>query len=101
MRQLEKLQSKTRWNLIPGTTNQYRLLCSHPECSLSCANLRSGKLSVTSIHGADRHSYLLTKNDMAFVTIDFLGSLTPEELNGFCKLFNQITKGSALTAEKT
>jgi hypothetical protein len=43
------------------------------------------------MHGSDRHSYLMTKNDMAFCAIEFLTNLTQAELETFCKLFNKVT----------
>lgn len=70
----------TRWAKITGEDGSYRLLCSNPTCSLSCANLKNGKISVTSVHGTERHSYELTKADMAFTSLMFLNSLTEDEL---------------------
>ncbi len=81
----------TRWDVIPNGENAYRLLCSHPTCSLSCANLKNGKLSTTSVHGIERHSYELSKNDMCFLTLMFLISLTKQELDIFLSIYNDIS----------
>lgn len=97
---IDILQEKTRWDDIPKTNNDFRLLCNDPECSLSCANIRNGKLSVTSIHGDERHSQILTKNDMAFITLKFLESLNEEELRTFCHIFNKISPTFLLTFKK-
>lgn len=97
---LTKLQKVTRWDNIPDADSSYRLLCSGQECSLSCANLRDGKLSVTSVHGKDRHSYLFTKNDMAFTTIAFLDQLSEKELQNICNIFNKVSPEYILTLEK-
>lgn len=97
---LNKLQKATRWDNIPSISGGQRLLCSDPECSLSCANLRDGKLSVTSVHGNDRHSYSFTKNDMAFVVISFLDQLSEKELQNVCNIFNKVSPEYVLTLEK-
>lgn len=91
---------KTRWTEIPRVGEGYRLLCSNPLCSLSCANLKNGKISVTSIHGDERHSYELTKNDMLFATITFLNHLTKKELETFTKVFNKISPEMVLILEQ-
>jgi hypothetical protein len=96
----DTLKAKTRWDNIPEASDAYRLLCSAPICSLSCANLKNGKLSVTSVHGTERHSYAFTKNDMAFATISFLDSLTQAELEIFIKMFNKISPEFVLNFEK-
>jgi len=89
---LTLLKDQTRWNDIAQSRDDgYRLLCNHAECSLSCANLRDGVLSLTSIHGKERHSYKLTKYDMAFASIMFLDSLTKEDLEDFAKMFNKVS----------
>lgn len=92
---------KTRWNKISEGSDDYRLSCSHPTCSLSCANLKKGKISVTSVHGTERHSYEMTKNDMAVVTIGFLSHLSEWELETFIKIFNEISPISTLNLDKT
>lgn len=74
---------KTRWNKISSFGDDYRLSCSHPVCSLSCANLKKGRISVTSVHGIERHSYEFTRDDMAFATVKFLSSLSKKELRDF------------------
>ena len=83
------LKLKTRWDNIPQTTDGYKLLCSNAECSLSCANVKGGKLSVTSIHGTERHSQQLSKMDMAFMSLLFLNSLSGKDLSTFVNLFNK------------
>lgn len=93
-------QFKTRWNKISEDGDDYRLSCSHPTCSLSCANLKRGKISVTSVHGTERHSYELTKNDMALVSISFLNHLSEKELETFIKIFNKIAPVAVLNLEK-
>ncbi len=97
---LERLKTQTRWNDIPGTENGYRLLCSDPVCSLSCANLRNGRLSVTSIHGQVRHSYLFTKKDMVFTIMKFMETLTSEELSTIANVFNKVSQDHIMSIEK-
>lgn len=97
---LNKLKLATRWDTIPDEIKGFRLLCNDPECSLSCANLKQGKLSVTSIHGNERHSYLLSKKDMAFVTLCFLDSLSETDLESFCKMFDKVSSDFILRVEK-
>lgn len=97
---LDKLREKTRWDKIPDTTEGHRLLCSNNLCSLSCANIRDGRLAVTSIHGSDRHSYQFTKNDMAFAAILFLDSLSEKELEVFCNMFGKISDEYVLKSNK-
>lgn len=95
----DKIKSKTRWNTIPGTEGSFRLSCSDESCSLSCANLRNGKLSTTSMHGNERHSYTLSKNDMAFATLMFLRELSTDELIRFCNMFNNSNTTNILTVK--
>lgn len=97
---LDKFKLNTRWATIPDATSGYRLLCNHESCSLSCANLRDGKLSVTSVHGDYRHSYVLTKKDMAFLTTVFLNSLSKEDLETFTKIFNKTSPDFVLAVEE-
>lgn len=97
---LQKLKDKTRWDYIPNENSAYRLSCSHPVCSLSCANLRNGRLSTTSIHGEERHSYVFTKNDMAFSALEFLNSLSEKDLSTFCKMFSKLSPEYILNLEK-
>lgn len=97
---LNKLQKRTRWDNIPDTEDGYRLLCSNPVCSLSCANLRNGRLAVTSMHGNDRHSYLFTKHDMVFATLEFLNTLSETELHTFAGMFNKVSPDLVLNTEK-
>lgn len=96
---LERFKSKTRWDNIPTLVDSYKLLCSGPECSLSCANIRGGRLSVTATHGNDRHSQVLSKNDMVFATMAFLNSLSREELEIFCKIFAKSSPNYILNLE--
>lgn len=86
---LKRFRELTRWNKIPDSQDSFRLLCSDPICSLSCANLRDGKISVTSIHGDERHSYVFTKNDTAFAFIEFVNTLNEKELQNFVNIFNK------------
>lgn len=97
---LNRLKEKTRWDSFPEVPDSYRLLCSDKLCSLSCANLRHGRISVTSVHGSDRHSYVFTKNDMAFAAIAFLNELSEEELKAFCNGFNKVSSEFVLSQEK-
>jgi hypothetical protein len=97
---IDVLRQKTRWDKIPGDDDGHRLLCSERVCSLSCANLRNGKISVTSVHGKERHSYLFTKNDMAFATLTFLDSLSEKELETFCSIFNKVSPEFILKLNK-
>lgn len=97
---LAKFRERTRWNPIPGTDHDFRLLCSNQVCSLSCANIRDGNLAVTSVHGSERHSQVLSKNDMAFLAILFLDTLSEKELNSFCNVFNKISPDFVLKLEK-
>lgn len=89
---IEKIKERTRWDRIPNRENAYRLLCDHPDCSLSCANLKDGRLLVTSVHGEDRHSYQFRKNDMFFATLLFLDSLSEKELEIFFHTFNKLSE---------
>lgn len=66
---------------------------------MSCANIKNGKLHVTSIHGVDRHSQELSKNDMVFTTVVFLNSLSDIELEGFTKIFNTLSPTKAINLE--
>jgi hypothetical protein len=91
---LDKLKSQTRWDNIPQEPDAFRLLCNQPVCSLSCANIRNGKLAITSIHGSERHSYILSKKDMAFLTAVFLSHLSKTELETFNKIFKSISDES-------
>lgn len=91
---LDKLKIQTRWDDIPQEPNGFRLLCNQPVCSLSCANIRNGKLAITSIHGNERHSYILTKKDMAFLTAIFLTHLSKTELETFNTIFKSISDES-------
>jgi len=61
---------------------------------LSCANIRNGRLSITSIHGSERHSYALTKKDMAFLTAVFLSHLSKTELETFNRIFKSVSDES-------
>lgn len=88
------MKTQTRWDAIPQEADAFRLLCNQPVCSLSCANIRNGKLSITSIHGSERHSYVLTKKDMAFLTATFLAHLSKSELETFTKIFKSISDES-------
>lgn len=97
---IDKIQSRTRWTDIPDIGGGYRLACSNPICSLSCANLRNGRILTTSIHGDERHSYIFTKNDMAFAAIQFLNELSEKELHNFCNIFNKVSQENVLTCEK-
>ncbi len=97
---IERLKILTRWDTIPNTVDGYRLLCNNSECSLSCANLKDGKLSITSVHGNERHSYTLTKRDMTFLGLLFLDSLEEKDLDVFSKLFNKISDEFSLEIEK-
>jgi hypothetical protein len=97
---LERLKELTRWNSIPNGSGGYRLLCSNPQCSLSCANLRGGRLSVTSMHGNERHSYLMSPTDMAFVTVEFLNSLSEKELQNFVNIFNKTSPEFVFNLDK-
>lgn len=97
---IDRLKLQTRWDSIFNENESYRLLCNHPTCSLSCANLKKGRLAVTSIHGTDRHSYMLSKKDMAFLTALFLDSLSKEELETFSKVFGKISDAYVLNIEE-
>jgi hypothetical protein len=100
MSYLTNLKLKTRWDTIPQTSDGFKLLCSNPECSLSSANVKGGKLSTTSMHGNERHSQQLTKMDMAFMTLLFLNSLSEKDLNTFLILFNKSNENFILNLEK-
>lgn len=90
---------KTRWrNIAPN--QGYRLACNHPTCSLSSANLKKGKISITSTHGDERHSYELTGPDMMFATVSFLNHLSELELQMFIDIFNDVSRSTILSAEK-
>lgn len=96
---LEHFRKQTRWSEILGSEDAFRLLCADSDCSLSCANLKNGKISVTSMHGATRHSYELSKRDMAFAMFIFLNSLTEKEASNFCKAFNKVSPRLILELE--
>lgn len=89
---------KTRWRFI-APNQGYRLACSDPECSLSCANLKKGKISVTSLHGSERHSYELTKVDMCFAIIQFLESLSEKEQQNFVNIVNKCLDRKVISIE--
>lgn len=91
---LDRLKIQTRWDSIPQELDAFRLLCNQPVCSLSCANIRNGRLAITSIHGNERHSYILTKKDMAFLTAVFLSHLSKTELETFNTIFKSISDES-------
>ncbi len=97
---LSKLKDKTRWDNIPQQEDAFRLLCSDPQCSLSCANLKNGRISVTSMHGTERHSYSMSKSDMVLATLFFLDSLEDADMEKFCKIFNKLSPEGVLTYEK-
>lgn len=97
---LTRLKEKTRWDSIPQSDTGFRLLCSDPSCSLSCANLKNGRFSVTATHGTERHSYTLSKNEMVFISLLFLDSLEDEDMEKFCKLFSKLSAEGILTYEK-
>ena len=96
---LEKLREGTRWDKIPDNKG-YRLSCSNSQCSHSCANLRGGRLSVTSVHGTERHSYIFTKRDTALAMLSFLDTLPKADLENFCKIFNKMSEEFVLNVEK-
>jgi hypothetical protein len=100
MSYLNNLKLRTRWENIPQALGDYKLLCANEECSLSCSNLKGGKLSVTSIHGTDRHSQQLSKLDMAFLAIVFLNSLSEKDLAMFLLYFNKVSENFNLNLEK-
>lgn len=91
---LNRLKTQTRWDDIPQEPDAFRLLCNQPVCSLSCANIRNGKLAITSIHGNERHSYILTKKDMAFLTAVFLAHLSKTELETFNIILKSVSDES-------
>lgn len=97
---IKNFQEQTRWNEIPDLSGSYRLLCSDPLCSLSCANLRQGQLSVTSVHGSERHSYIFTKKDMVFAMLMFLNQLSEKDLSSFCKIFNKSDNQFSISLER-
>lgn len=96
---LDKLKIKTRWDTIPGADDGYRLACSNPQCSLSCANIRNGRISTTSVHGNERHSYSMTRPDMAFAALLFLNTLSEKELQAFAVLFTKISEEKVMKIE--
>jgi len=98
---LDKLKKDTRWDNIPSIPDGYRLLCNNPTCSLSCANIRDGRLSVTSVHGEERHSKTLTKKEMAFITALFLNSLSEYDLIAFTHIYNNLCPDATLNVTKT
>lgn len=91
------LNQKTRWRDLK---HGHRLLCNNEDCSLSCANILNGRLSVTSIHGTERHTYQLEEDDMLFLILEFLSSLAEDKLIYFCKLFNKKSEDFLLNLEK-
>jgi len=97
---LNNLKFKTRWDNIPQSADGYKLLCANEECSLSCANIKGGKLSVTSVHGTERHSQQLSKTDMAFLALVFLNSLSEKDFNTFLTLFNKTNEVFSLKCDK-
>ena len=78
----------TRWDRVDTTEERYRLRCNSEDCSMSCANVSNGKLSITSVHGGERHTSMLSNRDMLFVTLQYLNSLSSKDLDSFCNLFN-------------
>jgi len=98
---LDKLKKDTRWDNIPDLPESYRLLCNSSMCSLSCANLRDGRLSVTSVHGAERHSQTLTKKEMAFISAIFLNSLSEYDMLTFLNIYNNLSPENTLSTSKS
>lgn len=88
----------TRWKYI-GSDQGYRLACSHPVCSLSCANLKKGKISITSVHGTERHSYELTKADMYFAFIKLIEGLNDKEQENFVNIVNKCLDRKVISIE--
>lgn len=93
---LDKISQKTNWTKVDNQ-NRFRLRCSGEECSLSCANIASGRLSITSTHGNERHTNLLTKKDMLFVTLMYLNSLEKNDLDYVIRLFNKVSDDYTLS----
>lgn len=88
----------TRWRHI-APDQGYRLACSNAICSHSCANLKKGKISVTSMHGTERHSYELSKVDMCFAVIKFLESLSEKEQQNFVNIANKCLDKKVVSIE--
>lgn len=70
---------QSQWARISESNDRFRLLCDNNNCSLSLANLLSGRLHITTMHGNERHSYTLTDADMKFVVSQFIKALPAEE----------------------
>lgn len=67
--------------------NRFRLICNNPSCNLSIANLLSGKLHITTMHGRERHSYTLSERDMLFIVSQYLNSVSQEDRNKLLEFF--------------
>jgi len=68
-----------KWANINNNNNNFRLLCDNDYCSLSIANLLSGKIHLTTIHGKERHSYTFSNEDMLFIVSQYINNLNKEE----------------------
>lgn len=96
---LDKIAQKTQWSKI-DKQDRFRLRCGNDSCSLSCANIANGRLSLTSVHGNERHTYQLTSKDMLFLTLDYLKYLNSKDLETFIKLFNKVSDDYTLSVDK-
>lgn len=96
---LEKIAEKTQWSKI-DKQDRFRLRCVNESCSLSCANMINGRLSLTSIHNNERHTHLLSSKDMLFLTLDYLNTLSKKDLNSFIRLFNKVSDDYTLSVNE-
>ncbi len=75
------------WANINDNNNRFRLLCNNPTCSLSVANLIDGILHITTVHGSNRHSMLLSHEDMRFIVSQYLNSLSETDRRNLLNFF--------------
>lgn len=79
----------SQWANINDSNDRFRLLCDNDNCSLSIANLLSGKIHVTTVHGNERHSYTCSHEDMKFIVAQYIKSLSKEKREDFLEFFSQ------------
>lgn len=77
-----------KWAQINESTNRFRLLCNANSCSLSLANVVNGMLSISTVHGTERHSSLLSHEDMLFIVSQYLNSLSSKDRENILQFFH-------------
>lgn len=78
------------WALIQNNPNKYRLLCNHKDCSLSICNLDNGRISITTLHGGNRHSMVFDNNDMIFIMSQFISRLSKSDREKLLEFYQHL-----------